>query len=123
MARQEMQPAPLAGPRGTSVLLRVIAAIAAMAALGAFGITWMEYRLQGFPDGYITDFQRCMAPIGRSGPAVFAVMAATLGFAALRPRYLRLLMAAALVLLVLYLGVSWWFGASVCFGLDHGQGG
>ncbi len=105
------------------ILFRALAVIGAVVALGLAAIMWWANGMRGFPDGYISAFERCLWPVTRLAPNFFAIIAICLGLGAWRPRHLKLLVLLALGLSALYAGVAWWFGTVICEGLDHGQGG
>lgn len=43
-------------------LASIASAICAVAAIGVAVMTWMDVSMFGFPDGYVTDYQRAAGP-------------------------------------------------------------
>jgi hypothetical protein len=110
-------------------LASIACVICAVAALGLSFLTNMDVSMFGFPDGYVTDYQKAAgAPL-----RIITWVAAGLGllfmalaFVPIRTKVRTIAWLAALVVLVLLalaaqIGIPWYFGTHL--GLDNGIGG
>jgi hypothetical protein len=101
-------------------------------AIGAFGLSLMTYTdvsMFGFPDGYVTDYQKAAETplrIATWGEAAFGLLFLTLAFLPISTRartigWLGALIGVILVTAAAQIGVPWYFGTRL--GLDNGIGG
>ena len=101
-------------------------------AIAAFGVAlfmYMDVSMYGFPDGYVTDYQKAAETpltILTWAEAGFGLLFLALAFSPIGTRLRTILWLAALVAFVLVataaqLGVPWYF--QVHLGLDNGVGG
>lgn len=103
--------------------------ICAAAAFGLSLWTYMNVSMFGFPDGYVTDYQKAAGPpltIIIWVAAFFGLLFLALAFWPIGPRtrligWLAALIAFALVATAAQVGVPWFFGTHL--GLDDGIGG
>jgi hypothetical protein len=103
--------------------------ICAVAAIGLALLTSMDVSMFGFPDGYVTDYQKAAGPplkvITRASAGLGLVFLA-LAFFPIRTRartiaWLAALIVLGLVTLAARIGIPWYFGTPL--GLDNGIGG
>jgi len=110
----------------------VVRAACVISAIAAFGLsiwTYMDVSMFGFPDGYVTDYQRAAETPLTILAWVSAVLGAiflALAFSPIRSRVRASAGLAAILALILvataeYVGVPWYFGTHL--GLDNGIGG
>jgi len=103
--------------------------ICAVAAIGLAFMTWMDVSMFGFPDGYVTDYQKAARPplkIITWVAAGLGLVFLALAFVPARTKVRTTAWLAALVGLVLValagrIGIPWYFGTHL--GLDNGIGG
>jgi hypothetical protein len=119
--------------RGNAAPMRALAIIArvvgAIAALGLAFTTRMEVSIDGFPDGYVTDYGKAVdAPLKILAwvEAGFGLVFLALAFAPIGIRARAVGLVVALIAFVLFaivaqVGVPWYFGTRL--GLDNGIGG
>ncbi|MBI2809960.1 MAG: hypothetical protein HYX67_03915 [Candidatus Melainabacteria bacterium] len=114
---------------GNLIFPRVISAILAIAALSSCYFGFQEVAFFGFPDGHITDYEKAATPALK---ALFATLApfgvyfltVTVSSAALirsKGWFGVAAGCAVLILLVINLGIPWYFGTHLA--LDNGVGG
>ena len=117
---------------GESTMKAFVQAACVICALAAFSLaawTYMDVSMFGFPDGYVTDYQKAAEPpltIIALVLAVFGLAFLALAFSPIRSRVRAFAWLAALIALILvataaYVGVPWYFGTHL--GLDNGIGG
>lgn len=110
-------------------LVQTACVIFAIAAFSLSFWTYTDMSMFGFPDGYVTDYQRAAGTPLTITTWVLAILGAVfvaLGFAPIRSRvrafaWLAALIALILVAIAAYVGVPWYFGTHL--GLDNGIGG
>jgi hypothetical protein len=103
--------------------------ICAIAAFGLSFMTNMNVSMFGFPDGYVTDYQkaadtplRILTWVQAGFGALFLVLAVSkIGTRARTIAWLATLIALVLAAVAVQIGVPWYFGAHL--GLDNGIGG
>ncbi len=107
----------------------VACAICAVAAIGLAVVTGMDVSMFGFPDGYVTDYQKAAGPPLKLITWVAAglgLLFLALAFVPIRTKVRTIAWLAALIVLVLValaarIGIPWYFGTHL--GLDNGIGG
>lgn len=103
-----------------------------MSAIAAFGFslwTYMDVSMFGFPDGYVTDYQRAAdtpLTVITWAAAGFGLLFLALAFSPLASRtrligWLAAVTAFVLIAAAAQVGVPWYFGTHL--GLDNGIGG
>jgi hypothetical protein len=114
---------------GNLIFPRVISAVLAIVAFSSSYFGFQEVVFFGFPDGHITDYEKAVTPALK---ALFATLVpfgvyfltVTVSSAALirSKRCFGIVVAiAVLILLVINLGIPWYFGTYLA--LDNGVGG
>ncbi len=124
-----MSSAERTGNGPTSAFVRAACVICAIAAFGLAVWTYMDLSMFGFPDGYVTDYQKAAGTpltIITWAAAGFGLLFVALAFARIGSRTrliggLAALIALALVAAAAQIGVPWYFGTHL--GLDNGVGG
>ena len=110
-------------------LALIACAICAVAALGLSLLTNVDVSMFGFPDGYVTDYQKAArAPLrvitwvaAGLGLLFLALAVSPIGTKVRTLAWLAALIVLVLVALTAQVGIPWYFGTHL--GLDNGIGG
>jgi hypothetical protein len=110
-------------------LTSIACVICAVAAIGLAIMTWMDVSMFGFPDGYVTDYQKAAGPplkVITWVAAGLGLLFLALAFVPIRTKVRTIAWLAAVIGLVLVtsaarIGIPWYFGTHL--GLDNGIGG
>lgn len=110
-------------------LMLIACVICAVAAFGLALVTGMEVSMFGFPDGYVTDYQKAAGPplkVITWVAAGLGLLFLALAFVPIRAKKRTIAWLAAVIGLVLValaarIGIPWYFGNRL--DLDNGIGG